>query len=354
MLMNDPYVTGHVIVYGPGGEAGGSGASRLRVTEDYLVNQRGIDAGRIEAVYGGPFKSLKESATELWIVPPGAAAPEPSRYENDADTFTGKLAEVGAWDGLDYGEATGPPVGDVTAAALADMLRSRPDTRAYLVVYHGEDSTLGLWRRVGAREAETLLRGAAVKEDRVEVIFGGYRDEAVVERWLLPADAPPPALMAEETRRPTEAVQLGTFHSFVLKYEEDARWVFKGFADVLREDEHMRAFVIVRPEMGATVNEWEDASAPPPEAPPEIDLVRLAEQWQKSFVNEYGLGAERLVVIVAPASDGDEAGQVEVWLVPPGAAPPDPYAEEEVEETEEEAGEPDGEDDEPAEADPAS
>jgi hypothetical protein len=190
-----------------------------------------------------------------------------------------------------------------------------------------------------------------VKADRVEVIFGGYRDEAAVERWLLPADAPPPALMAEETRRPEEAVQLGTFHAYVLNYEEDARWVFKGFADVLREDEHMRAFVIVRPDFGATALESEDAPASPDE-PPQVDLVRLAERWKKDLVEEYGLGAERLVVIVAPARDEVEAGELETWLVPPGAAPPDPYAEEEVEEAEEEAGEPAVEDDEPADEDP--
>jgi hypothetical protein len=68
-LQNEPGSTGTIIVYG---SCVGEGQQRGDRAKDYLVNTRGIEAGRITVVDGGCRAELK---VELWVVPQGAAAP---------------------------------------------------------------------------------------------------------------------------------------------------------------------------------------------------------------------------------------------------------------------------------------
>ncbi|HZN00248.1 MAG TPA: hypothetical protein VFB70_12680 [Pyrinomonadaceae bacterium] len=70
-LQNEPGSTGTIIVYG---SCAGEAQQRGDRAKDYLVNTRGIEAGRITVVDGGCRAELK---VELWIVPQGAAAPTP-------------------------------------------------------------------------------------------------------------------------------------------------------------------------------------------------------------------------------------------------------------------------------------
>jgi hypothetical protein len=65
-LQNEPGAQGEIIGYGNCGSAGQERGNRAR---DYLVNTRGIDAGRLVVVDGGCKPELK---VELWIVPQGA------------------------------------------------------------------------------------------------------------------------------------------------------------------------------------------------------------------------------------------------------------------------------------------
>jgi hypothetical protein len=68
-LQNEPSSTGVIIAYG---SCDGEGMTRGNRAKDYLVNTRGIDAGRITVVDGG---CRSELHVELWIVPSGAMAP---------------------------------------------------------------------------------------------------------------------------------------------------------------------------------------------------------------------------------------------------------------------------------------
>ena len=70
-LQNDPTGTGTIIVYG---SCEGEAQSRGERAKEYLVNTRGIEAGRITVVDGGCRSDL---AVQLWIVPQGATAPAP-------------------------------------------------------------------------------------------------------------------------------------------------------------------------------------------------------------------------------------------------------------------------------------
>ena len=68
-LQNEPGSTGTIIVYG---SCAGEAQQRGDRAKDYLVNTRGIEAGRITVIDGGCRAELK---VELWIVPQGSAPP---------------------------------------------------------------------------------------------------------------------------------------------------------------------------------------------------------------------------------------------------------------------------------------
>jgi hypothetical protein len=69
-LQNEPGSQGTIIVYG---SCEGEAQQRGDRAKDYLVNTRGIEAGRITVVDGGCRANL---TVELWIVPQGATAPQ--------------------------------------------------------------------------------------------------------------------------------------------------------------------------------------------------------------------------------------------------------------------------------------
>lgn len=350
-IMNNPEAIGLVITYGPDGKGSGTAEYRLAVTKDYLVNSRGINGERVKTINGGRYGVRGESFAEFWLVPPGADEPLAVKYETAAATFNGMFAEGPRWDGRFMADdgGTGPPVGNSMMTGLADSLRLQPKTVAYVVAFNGEDSAPGAWRRVAEDDVETL-RGYGVEGSRIKIIFGGYDKDAKAQLWILPSDAPPPVVGAERERRPSKAVQLGAYPQHQLKYEDDARWVFKAFTDVLKADDKMNALIVVRLPFVGPVESSEDAEVaeeevapvaeevtaePEYKEPPDINLVELVEKWKAALKKEHGIGDERLVVIFVPARDEYNADELEAWLVPQGAAMPDPFAVEDEEASEE-------------------
>jgi hypothetical protein len=71
-LQNQPAAQGYILAYG---SCAGEAEARAQRAKDYLVNTRGIDAGRLVTVDGGCRSDL---SVELWIVPTGATAPAAS------------------------------------------------------------------------------------------------------------------------------------------------------------------------------------------------------------------------------------------------------------------------------------
>ncbi len=69
-LQADPTATGYIINYGPARQV----TRRERLIRDYLVNERGIDPGRLVFVQGGDEAQIR---TRLWLVPQGAQPPQP-------------------------------------------------------------------------------------------------------------------------------------------------------------------------------------------------------------------------------------------------------------------------------------
>ncbi|MER3429188.1 MAG: hypothetical protein C4334_14065, partial [Pyrinomonas sp.] len=74
-LQNQPGAQGYIIAYGGRRGRAGEALRRAERAKDYLVNTRGIEAGRIVTVDGGYRETL---TVELWIVPQGAEPPTPT------------------------------------------------------------------------------------------------------------------------------------------------------------------------------------------------------------------------------------------------------------------------------------
>jgi hypothetical protein len=71
-LQNNPSAQGYIIAYGGRRQRAGEAQARADRAKNYLVNTRGIDAGRIVTVDGGNRENL---TVELWVVPTGAQPP---------------------------------------------------------------------------------------------------------------------------------------------------------------------------------------------------------------------------------------------------------------------------------------
>lgn len=326
-LANSPDMIGYVICYGPQGDGSGTGNSLLLATKSYLVNVRGIEPERIQTIYGGRYKKLTTVATEFWIAPLGADAPKPKRYKSKIEKITGKVLEYEGWDGFPDG-AEGVSAGNVRLAAFADTLRQQPQTTAYIVAFNFPNSSPGTWRRIAKQEASEL-QSDGIESDRIKIIYGGITKDkgggynnsqsANVQLWILPSDAPPPLKEAAPERTPKEAVQIGAYEDYLLKYPDRERPIFEGFADVLRADRQLNVCIVIRPRI-----EGEERYTLPDE-PPDIDPQKLAEKWKMELMEKFGVEEKRIILLPA-ASDEFHEGLIEVWVVPPGAPLPDLYA----------------------------
>jgi hypothetical protein len=334
-LQDDLSMEGYVIVYGPEGEWSGTGKNLLERIKDYFINTRGMEQERIKPIYGGRYKEMDQVWTELWLVPHGADAPDPQLYRTKIKTITGKFVETEAWDGIPEGD--GFTAGNVTLAAFADALRQQPETRAYIVAFNAPDATPGSWRRVAKRYANDLENHYGIKPDRIEIIYAGYDKQVKGEEqilgnkmqfWILPKNAPPPVKEAGPEREPTEAVRIVDSNSrYWLRYPDKERQILEGFADVLRANERLSVCLIVRPPNGEG-SPFLDPSASADE-PPDVDLMKLVEKWKAQLGKEYGVKENRITVIPT-ATDEYKEDTLEVWIVPAGAALPDPYAPDEM------------------------
>ena len=361
-LQNDPNLQSYLVYYGPESVS----KHTLGIITDYLVNTRGLAEDRVKTIYAGPNSDPSEPRIQLWLAPPGAPVPELTRYEDNLDSLSGLFDEYRAWDGVysdgdEVGELTGPPIPAVASATFAYMLNTRKDTVAYLVAFTGTHAAPGAWRRLAQREAERL-QSNGVAADRVRIIYGGVdkgSEETKIQRWILPADAPPPMVDAGPEPPPATTIEVGTYGDYGYGGLGDAafeRGAFKIVLGALRENRDVRVCIIVRVQQAEESPDLADLAEPEeaareeapategeiggeedvPESQP-ADLIQLVEKWRTELTIKHNIPQERLVVLFAPIREG-AGNSLETWIVPPGALLPDSNAES-TEETTEEAAE---------------
>jgi hypothetical protein len=317
--------SGLIVCYGPAGEGSGTANYILEMIKEYLVNARGLESNRLQTLNAGRFKDAFDVSIEFWLIPSGAELPKTRDYDPGLAKLRGKLQEFSDWDGFPDGDGGGPPQGNVTFAAFADVVKAQPNSIAYIVAFNNRNSTIGAWRRVAKREAGEL-QTYGISTDRIKMIFGGTLkkgsqdqtpQDAEVQLWLLPKDTPLPLQEAKSEEAPTQSVQIGTFGDYELNDPGRERQAFEGFADVLRANEELSVYIISRPR-GAELEKLSADDRPP------IDPQKLAGKWKDELTDKLGIKSGRIIVISAVANEFNE-GTIEVWIVPRGAVLPDPY-----------------------------
>ncbi|MDQ2937677.1 MAG: hypothetical protein M3R67_09220, partial [Acidobacteriota bacterium] len=280
----------------------------------------------------------REPRIQLWLAPRGTPPPELTKYENKTDNFSGLFDQHEKWDSIAYGEGgTGPPIPDVSLPSFIDILKKQQDSVAYVVSFNGSDAAPGAWRRVAQLESEEFASGG-VEPSRVKIIYGGPDKETKIQLWILPKTAPPPVMDAGPEPLPEKTIQIGSFSDYDVAEERGERWAFKGFVDVLRSKDDLRACIIVRLESDDSQENSEsepaeelvsqEVTAGPPESVeiPRADILKLIEKWRSELAETYKIREDRFIVLFAtpPKYSGNS---LETWIVPSGAPLPDPDAE---------------------------
>jgi hypothetical protein len=231
--------------------------------------------------------------------PPGAARPEPKPF----DSFGDKIYETDWLARLDL---------------LAVEMMSRPDTKAFIVAY-GVPNRLPGWPLRRANWARGVLtKGRGLDPSRVEVVYGGYRDEVSYEHWLMSGGERPPVEpfdLAAALAREKAAYKFDQFSLYDPAYDYgydgnyseylDDRGRFEPVTLALRHDPAARVLIVV----------YRSRRNPPG------DDRRLAANLRLAALKAHALAPDR---VLARGGGRREHRLVEVWLVPPGAALPRP------------------------------
>jgi hypothetical protein len=348
-LQNEPGLTGFVVGYDSVKGRVRPAGRRFKIVRYYLVEQRGIAAERLVFVAAGT-KPDGEELTELWVVPEGAVPPvSPAPVEDADERFSGKLDSYLTDDSF-YGFVSelGPSETDIEFSDFAEKLKAHPDSKGYLVIRAAKRSVPGAWRRIARRDEDTLRKNYHVEAGRLQSIDGGYSDgeDAVVELWILPKDAPAPAGLSEKLEsRPVEAFELDSLTYDGQPDEDQERWSLDSLVAQLKDDPQARAVIIIRPfepqppslesEEGGGAPSQSDAKASAEveaeaaEAEGDENSVvnpqTLAERWRQTLVEKYGIEFHRIHVMFGRPQHYVGA-QLLTWVVPRAAPLPDPLA----------------------------
>ncbi|HEX7330729.1 MAG TPA: hypothetical protein VF290_04470 [Pyrinomonadaceae bacterium] len=330
-VQNTPGSQANILVYGPDGEGYGTGRYFLELIKDYLVNARGFKPGRVKTIYGGRNTDLTQPVIELWVVPKGAASPEPQKHETHLESFQGLFADHAASDdlGLYYLSEMGPGISETTHASFADILHQQKNATGYIVVYSGEDSAPGAWRRIAQSQID-YFKELKLEANRFKMIFGGHQKETRLQLWLSP-DGKPPVPDAGSELPLEKTVKVRDFYPDDLSYERNQKAIFTRLAEILRLEKTVRVFLVVRleqPDPEAMSPEFEPEAGEPNEGPEPLDLARLVEKWRLELTNTHKIAAERFIVVFAPPLEFD-ANRMSLWVVPKGQPLPDPNETEE-------------------------
>lgn len=196
-LQSRPAAKGYIVAYGVPNKLPGWPSRRANQVRGYLIQSRGIDAGRLEVVYGG----YRDAVTyQLWVVEPGAQIPVPpfdfaAALSREKTPF---LFDSFQWFPLspdeiyiEYGyRGYLEERGRYQAFVLA--LNSDPSLRGCVIAYASRGKRRGTDRRLAARIKRTIVTTNAVGAERIVALGGGARAQQTVELWIVPPGSPLP------------------------------------------------------------------------------------------------------------------------------------------------------------------
>lgn len=197
-LMKHPDSKAYIVVYSGRNSPSGRADRRLAFEKGFLIQARGIDESRVNAVYGG---SRDELTIEIWILLNGVLPPPPTpSAQLFQDRSVARLYDEGGVDFFRYkgkfllnpGEICWLSVADL--AGYARALKAEPDARGHIILYarpgigHGIDGLY--WTKKGIRKVVELIRSNMVNEHgidsrRLAIQLSGLRLWST-ELWILP------------------------------------------------------------------------------------------------------------------------------------------------------------------------
>jgi hypothetical protein len=197
-LQNRPGAKGYVVAYGVPNKFPGWPFRRANQIKRYIVIARGLDAARVETVYGG---YRDEVLYQLWVVEPGAQLPVPpfdfaAALAREKTPF---LFDRFKWFPLD----TAPTSIDYGYIGYLDekgryeafvlALRSDPSLRGYVIAYATRRARRGTDSRIASRVKRDIVTTHAIGPQRITARAGGHRrPEQTVELWVVPPGSPLP------------------------------------------------------------------------------------------------------------------------------------------------------------------
>lgn len=207
-LQNAPTAKGYVVAYIVPNRLPGFSLGRAYWARGYLVNGRGVEAGRVEVVNGG---YSDEPKFELWLADAGAKLPvEPfdlgamlmrertpflfQSYDYYPPSELGTGIESGYIGYLDEADWYTP---------FVSALRSDKAARGCVIAYATRRNRRGSDRALAALVKRNIMRTHAVGADRIVPVAGGLRPRRHVELWIVPPGAalPRPTPDARPARR---------------------------------------------------------------------------------------------------------------------------------------------------------
>lgn len=183
-LYNEPNKHGYIIFYGISDE--GENQQYLRFFKSYLLEARGISKNRLLILRG---KNREKMRVELWIAQNGLEVKPNEQYKFDGYSTPmifskSGLANNGSYDDYEVG-LEGDFCSGFRVLEFADILKENPNLSGYLVIY----TKFGKGTKTadkGARYALRDLRKIKAPLERIKTVYGGNRQEAEIELWLVP------------------------------------------------------------------------------------------------------------------------------------------------------------------------
>lgn len=185
--------SGYIIVY-PGQ---GAGIQDVQIyanqAKKYLLKKKGISNDRIVSITGG-FRD--EPSVELFITVKGGSPPTPSpqrAYTNPRPSVqeTGRDAIYSRFE--EYDADTPQDKVQELLDAFAQLLKSNPPLKAFLISYGGKHSCRNEALQRARLATRYLSNTHGISSSRSAILDGGYREDWVMELWVGSLGATPPS-----------------------------------------------------------------------------------------------------------------------------------------------------------------
>jgi hypothetical protein len=203
---------------------------------------------------------------------------------------------------------------------FAVELQNEPDSRGLVVAYALPHKFPGWPLRRAGSALKYLVMTRGIEASRLSAVNGGLRDETEFELWVVPAGAATPVkpfdasllMSGEKTAVPFDRFAVTErgdryeeYGEYRLSPSSDSPSNYELFSEILRLDPGLRGYVV-----GYAARRGSLAAG-----------RRIASRAKLTIAKSFSIDVSR---VVALGGGRREYKMLELWLVPPGAALPEP------------------------------